>query len=107
MKTFIPKGWMLNIIYGANFSDAKNILEILSALPILIGLENLFVILWMLPHGLERVLIRIQFLCYFILILVSFIFFDTLGAEAPAIAVIISQILLILCAIKVTLPFRK
>jgi PST family polysaccharide transporter len=105
--TYMLSGWILILVYGTDFTNAKNILQILSLLPILIGLENVFVILWMLPYRQEKILIKIQLMTYFILVTASLSLFHTLGNEAPAVAVIVSQFLLVICAMKITLAVQK
>lgn len=46
--------WIVRVILGKNYYPVVPMLEVLAFLPFLIGLSNVFGLLWMLPLGMDR-----------------------------------------------------
>lgn len=83
---------LVKVILGMEYVDSIPVVRIMSFLPLVIGLSNVFGILVMLPYGLKREFMVILWVASFINVVLAFILVPLLKHKGTALSALITEI---------------
>ncbi len=90
---FVFSNPITNLILGKDFTDSADLLRIISALPLLISLSNVFGIQTMLPMGFDKSFNKILGFAALVHIILLLIFIPIYFAEGVAYTVILTELI--------------
>ncbi|RKD19555.1 hypothetical protein BCY91_13215 [Pelobium manganitolerans] len=82
---------ILNIVVGKNYGDTENALRILSPLPLIIGLCNVFGIQFLMPIGKEKKIFLATLMGFVISLILNFILTPKIGYIGASIACLCAE----------------